>query len=162
MGFGFAAWCAADGGTTGGYRACQRENVTPSPGEEPRMAMLSFSSNGSAITPALPTSARRKSSVTRTKAGCRWRVAVSTPPSCRKWRRKKRLPSPFTGEANVMVFPSLEAEILATKNRRTTWRISCRRAIDTRDLPRDANLSRGLRAGSTELALVAAVPRRQK
>ncbi len=67
----------ADGGTTGGYRACQRQTWRAITGEEPRVAMLSFSSTVVPVTPALPTSSRRqKSSVARTKAGCRWRIAV--------------------------------------------------------------------------------------
>mgnify|MGYP002232529374 CR=1 FL=1 len=66
-------------------------------GEEPRVAMLSFSSNGAPVTPALPTSSRRqKSSVSAApKLVVDGELQILTPPSCRKWRRKKRLPARY-------------------------------------------------------------------
>lgn len=65
-------------------------------GEEPRVAMLSFSSNGSARHPVLPTSSRRqKSSVSAHQSWLSMASCSLTPPSCRKWRRKKRLPARY-------------------------------------------------------------------
>lgn len=78
-------------------------------GEEPRVAMLSFSSNGSARHPVLLTSSRRQKSSVSAHQSWWWMASYSlTPPSCRKWRRKAPA-SPLQGKANVMVFPSLEA-----------------------------------------------------
>ncbi len=68
-------------------------------GEEPRVAMLSFSSNGSARHPVLPTSSRRqKSSVSAHQSWLSMASCSLTPPSCRKWRRKSAC-QPVTGQS---------------------------------------------------------------
>ncbi len=83
---------AADGGAAGGYRYRQRRHRRAITGEEPRVAMLSFSSNGSAVTPMLPTCSRRQSSFANVRRNCLWTVNCSlTPLSSRRSPRKKRL-----------------------------------------------------------------------
>ena len=48
------------------------------------------------VTPALPTSSRRQKSSVSAHQSWWWMASYSlTPPSCRKWRRKKRLPARY-------------------------------------------------------------------
>lgn len=107
-------------------------------GEEPRVAMLSFSSNGSARPPVLLTSSRRQKSSVSAHQSWWWMASYSlTPPSCRKWRRKSAC-QPATGQGQCDGFSVAGSRKYWLQNRTTTRRISCRRATDTRTCRADA------------------------
>lgn len=78
-------------------------------GEEPRVAMLSFSSNGSARHPNVANVQRATGSFVSALHSLPWMGNCSLMlPLCRMSPRKAPA-SPLKGNANVMVFPSLEA-----------------------------------------------------
>ncbi|MDU5730535.1 MAG: phosphate acetyltransferase [Citrobacter freundii] len=108
-------------------------------GEEPRVAMLSFSSNGSARHPNVA-NVQQATEIVRERA--------------------PQLTSPLKGNANVMVFPSLEAGNIGYK---IAQRLGGYRAVGPLIQGLAAplhDLSRGCSVQEIiELALVAAVPR---
>ena len=85
-------------------------------GIEPRVAFLSFSTRGSAEARRSIASGRRRRWRARRSPGCRSTASCSsTPPSCPRWRRRSARTARSQGQANVFVFPDLDAGNIAYK-----------------------------------------------
>ena len=86
-------------------------------GEEPRVALLSFSTLGSARHPRVE-KVRAALEVLRARGGSpsRWTASSRrTPPWSPRWPQRKAPGSPVAGRANVLVFPDLDAGNISYK-----------------------------------------------
>ena len=86
-------------------------------GIEPRVAFLSFSTRGSAEHADVERVREAARAVPRGGARrCRWTASCSsTPPSCPRWRRRSAPTARWAAQANVFVFPDLDAGNIAYK-----------------------------------------------